>query len=316
MFFVLIMKGGLLNFSLGPITIVLIIIFSTAYVPHTSLAQNPMPYDNRSITENNQKVAILTFDDGWQSQYQNAKPILDKYGFKGTFFIVCNYIEKDNSRMSWDDVKSLKQAGHDIQAHTMNHKNLNKLSAKDLNYELSESKQCLGNQGINSTIMATPLNEGWNNSTVIQSIAKYYELARNGNSPLMFLHCDKWQVSQTDCRTFSNNGSLTFANKYSIRAWSHNFYDNKYEHNETRIFDEFVKVINSQEVYNNYTKTIVAIPILIYHNIDNTKTPYTTTTNLFQREMNYLRDNGFRVLTMSNLKFDNNTNYLYINQNQ
>ena len=122
------MKDGLLNFSLGPITIVLIIVFSTAYVPNTSLAQNPMPYDNRSITENNQKVVILTFDDGWESQYQNAKPILDKYGFKATFFVVCNYIEKDNSRMSWDGVISLKHAGHDIQAHTMNHKNLNKLS--------------------------------------------------------------------------------------------------------------------------------------------------------------------------------------------
>ncbi|CAN5450847.1 hypothetical protein BH18THE2_BH18THE2_30670 [soil metagenome] len=310
------MKDGLLNFSLGPITIVLIIVFSTAYVPNTSLAQNPMPYDNRSITENNQKVAILTFDDGWESQYQNAKPILDKYGFKGTFFIVCNYIEKDNLRMSWDDVQSLKQAGHDIEAHTMNHKNLNKLSAKDLNYELSESKRCLDSHGINSTIMATPYNEGWNNSTVIQNIARYYELARNGNSPLMFLRCDKWQLSQTDCRTFLNNGSLTFANRYSIRAWSHNFYDNEYQHNKTRIFDEFVKVINSQEEYNKSINTVVGIPIIIYHNIADTNSSYTTSIDLLEREMKYLRDNGFRVLTMSNLKFDNNTNYLYIKQNQ
>lgn len=310
------MKDRLLNFSLGPITIVLIIVFSTAYVPNTLLAQNPIPYDNRSITENNQKVVILTFDDGWESQYQNAKPILDKYGFKGTFFIVCNYIEKDNLRMSWDDVQSLKQAGHDIEAHTMNHKNLNKLSAQDLNYELSESKRCLDSHGINSTIMATPYNEGWNNSTVIQNIARYYELARNGNSPLMFLRCDKWQLSQTDCRTFLNNGSLTFANRYSIRAWSHNFYDNEYQHNKTRIFDEFVKVINSQEEYNKSINTVVGIPIIIYHNIADTNSSYTTSIDLLEREMKYLRDNGFRVLTMSNLKFDNNTNYLYIKQNQ
>lgn len=314
MFITLIVRGGFLNFPLCLIMSLLIIVFSIIFAPHMSLAQNPMINNNRS--GHSEKVVILTFDDGWQSQYQNAKPILDMYGFKGTFFAVCNYIEKDNSRMSWDGVISLKHGGHDIQAHTMNHKNLNKLSTKDLNYELSESKRCLGNHGINSTIMATPLNEGWNNSTVIQNIAKYYELARNGNSPLMFLRCDKWQVSQTDCRTFSNNGSLTFANKYSIRAWSHNFYDNKYQHSETRIFDEFVKVINSQEKFNNSTESIVAIPIIIYHNIDNTETPYTTTINLFEREMKYLQDNGFRVLTMNNLKFDNNTNYLYIKQNQ
>jgi hypothetical protein len=129
----------------------------------------------------------------------------------------------------------------------------------------------------------------------------------------MFLHCDRWSVSQTDCRTFFDNGSLTFANRYSIRAWSHNFYDNKYPQNETRIFDEFLKVVNRQQDFNNSNQSITAIPIIIYHNINDTKAPYTTTTNLFQREIKYLHDNGFRVLTMSNLKFDNNSKYLYIN---
>ena len=37
------------------------------------------------------KVVILNFYDDVKSQFTNAKPILDKYGFKGTFFIVCNW---------------------------------------------------------------------------------------------------------------------------------------------------------------------------------------------------------------------------------
>jgi hypothetical protein len=36
------------------------------------------------------KVVILNFYDDNKDQFTNAKPILDKYGFKGTFFIVCN----------------------------------------------------------------------------------------------------------------------------------------------------------------------------------------------------------------------------------
>ena len=46
----------------------------------------------------------------------------------------------------------------------------------------------------------------------------------------MYLHCDgfKEESTQTDCRTFSNDGGgddddaeLTFANMYSIMGWSH-----------------------------------------------------------------------------------------------
>ena len=33
------------------------------------------------------KVVILTFGDTLESQFTDAKPILDKYGFKGSFFI-------------------------------------------------------------------------------------------------------------------------------------------------------------------------------------------------------------------------------------
>ena len=46
------------------------------------------------VSENvtNDKIVILNFDDGRRTQFTHAKPILDKYGFKATFYIVCNYI--------------------------------------------------------------------------------------------------------------------------------------------------------------------------------------------------------------------------------
>ena len=75
----------------------------------------------------NQKVVILTFDDGYKSQYSNAKPILDKYGFKATFSIVCNYVGNGDNRMTWEEIRSLRQEGHDIASHTMNHDDLSKL---------------------------------------------------------------------------------------------------------------------------------------------------------------------------------------------
>jgi peptidoglycan/xylan/chitin deacetylase (PgdA/CDA1 family) len=50
--------------------------------------QQPSPTD----TNNNSKVVILTFGDTHKSQFTNAKPILDQYGFKASFFITCSYV--------------------------------------------------------------------------------------------------------------------------------------------------------------------------------------------------------------------------------
>ena len=55
-----------------------------------------------------------------------------------------------------------------------------------------------------------------------------------------------------------------------------------------------------------------AIPIIGYHDIDDNKTITSTDVNLFNAEMRYLHDNGFKVLTISDLGYDENRNYLYI----
>jgi hypothetical protein len=52
------------------------------------------------------------------------------------------------------------------------------LSSADLDYEIGQSKQCLENHGINPTMLAYPYGEGSNNSAVINTVAKSYNLAR------------------------------------------------------------------------------------------------------------------------------------------
>jgi hypothetical protein len=38
---------------------------------------------------------------------------LDKYGFKATFSIVCNYVGNGDNRMTWEEIKSLRQEGNE-----------------------------------------------------------------------------------------------------------------------------------------------------------------------------------------------------------
>jgi hypothetical protein len=111
-------------------------------------------------------------------------------------------------------------------------------------------------------------------------------------------------------RLIVEHGTLTFANRYSIREWSHNAVDRKYNYNDASIFQRFVQV-NSQQVYNK-NGAIDAIPIIAYHDIDEEKAIDSTDTNLFDQEMKYLHDNGFRVIPISVIGYNENTKYMYI----
>jgi len=302
------------------------------YLSNATYSQFPNSHKESSKPD---KVAIINFDDGYKSQFTNAKPILDKYGFKAAFFIVCNFVGKDAKQMSlpnvvdfvgkgidqmsWQDLKLLENEGHVIGAHTMNHIDLNTLSTRDLDYEIGKSKQCLISHGINTTIFAYPYNNGKDNATVVSTVAKYYEMARSGNEPLMFLHCDKRdeehdntdETNQADCNVFSENGTPNPMSKYSIVGWSHDYPRRKYSYDDSQMLQEFIKTVNSQLQYNKNGK-ITAIPIVVYHKIDDSKSDYSTSVSLFNQEMKYLHDNGFKVLNISDIAYDQNNKYLYV----
>lgn len=272
------------------------------------------------------KAVVLAFDDGWATQYSNAKPILDTYGFRATFFIVCTYVGYDNY-VTWRQIKDLQMSGNDIESHSMTHKDLTMLSPEELGYEVGQSKQCLLEHGIDSRIFATPYNAGWHNTNVIDAISRYYDFAKNGNGPLTYLHCDglpKNVSNQTDCRTYSagtvsSEEHLNPMNRYSIRAWSHNYYDEIYGHNDTKTFEAFVEEVNlpfkktSSAASEGSSSPATTIPVLEYHKVDKTNSPTSTSPALFEAEMRYLLDNGFAVLTMSDFRYDEENNYLVLN---
>jgi peptidoglycan/xylan/chitin deacetylase (PgdA/CDA1 family) len=97
--------------------------------------------------------------------------------------------------MTWQDISQLYKEGDDIESHTMTHKVLDKLSAADLDYQVCQSKQCLYDHlGIYPTVFSPPHGKGSKNATVIDTIAKYYDLSIGGFvAGPMFLQCDGWK---------------------------------------------------------------------------------------------------------------------------
>jgi hypothetical protein len=93
-------------------------------------------------------------------------------------------------------------------------------------------------------------------------------------------------------------------------GWSHDSERKNNALSDQQMFERFIEVVNSQSEYN--TNNVNAVPILIWHKIDNSVDEYSTSINLFNAEMKYLRDNNFKVLTMANLVYDDGSNYLKI----
>src|SRR5438045_5544474 len=98
------------------------------------------------------KSAIITFDDGWKSQYDVAWPILKKFNYPVTLFIYTEGIKPGHfsggEAMSWEQHAEMREAGIDIQGHTATQSDLrkpyDKVAKKKLNPE--EYEQWLNNE--------------------------------------------------------------------------------------------------------------------------------------------------------------------------
>lgn len=94
-------------------------------------------------------------------------------------------------------------------------------------------------------------------------------------------------------------------------GWSHDAEKKNNAYNDQQMLERFIKVVNSQSKYNVHNE-FNAVPIIIWHKIDNTSEEYSTSISLFEAEMRYLYENGFTVLTMANLVYDDASKYLKI----
>lgn len=101
------------------------------------------------------KPFVITFDDGYQDNYRYAWPILQKYGFTATVFVVPHvvgginefdyfaHLQPKNKMMSWKEIKEMNAAGITIGAHTLDHVHLTKVSPAEAQRQILESKKLL-----------------------------------------------------------------------------------------------------------------------------------------------------------------------------
>jgi peptidoglycan/xylan/chitin deacetylase (PgdA/CDA1 family) len=102
------------------------------------------------------RSAVLTFDDGWKSQYEVGWPILKKFGYPVTLFIYTEGVRGGHfgggEAMTWEMLAEMRDAGADIQAHSATHQDLRKPYDKVAKKKLSppEYDQWLQNEIVGS----------------------------------------------------------------------------------------------------------------------------------------------------------------------
>lgn len=89
------------------------------------------------------KDVVFTFDDGGESFLTKAVPLLERYGFKGVFFISTIYIGTQGF-LTKDQVKALAERGHVVGSHSHTHPEIfTKLSREEIREEWRKSYDIL-----------------------------------------------------------------------------------------------------------------------------------------------------------------------------
>lgn len=116
-------------------------------IPLSRLVQhlrNGDPLPTRSI--------VITFDDGFETVYTRAFPVLARHGFPATVFLVTGYCGRQNdwpnqplivprlSLLTWARIREMDRYGIEFGAHSITHPWLDRVAPDELEYEILFSK--------------------------------------------------------------------------------------------------------------------------------------------------------------------------------
>jgi peptidoglycan/xylan/chitin deacetylase (PgdA/CDA1 family) len=83
---------------------------------------------------------VITFDDGRGDNYDHAYPVLKKYNFPATIFIITQWVGK-NPYLTREQIMEMSENRIDFGSHTRHHRHLPDLSEDELRDEIFNSKK-------------------------------------------------------------------------------------------------------------------------------------------------------------------------------
>jgi peptidoglycan/xylan/chitin deacetylase (PgdA/CDA1 family) len=116
------------------------------------------------------RAVLITFDDGYLDFLTTAWPLLKRYGFSATVFLVADQVGRSNSwdggygedlpLLGWYDVRRLRDQGVEFGSHSATHPRLSGLAPADIVREAADSRAILSQElGTPITAFAYPYGD-------------------------------------------------------------------------------------------------------------------------------------------------------------
>ena len=145
--------------------------------------------------EDFEKPVILTFDDGYDDNYTELFPLLQKYNAKATIFVIPKAIGTPH-KMTAEQVQELSRSGLvSIQSHTYSHGNLSTMDEQTLIFEMEQSQNYLA--ALTGQVpYAVCYPEGTRSELSIEVAGRYYDYGLLMNGQLYNTSDDPMRVKR------------------------------------------------------------------------------------------------------------------------
>ena len=152
-------------------------------------------FEDLSHVEDYEKPVILTFDDGYDDNYTELFPLLQKYSAKATIFVIPKAIGTPH-KMTAEQIYELSQSGLvSIQSHTYSHGNLSTMDEETLIFEMEQSKNYLA--ALTGQVpYAVCYPEGTRSELSIEVAGRYYDYGLLMNGQLYNTSDDPMRVKR------------------------------------------------------------------------------------------------------------------------
>lgn len=154
------------------------------------------------------RAFVLTFDDGFQSVYTDAFPALHRHGMTATVFLTVGSASaahasarlapfEGRSMLSWPEIREMQAAGIEFGAHTLTHPDLTRMSADQIEREMSGSKAVIEDAlGAPVTSFAYPF--GFFDAQCRRIAQQYFSCACADTLGLLSARSDPYALERVD----------------------------------------------------------------------------------------------------------------------